>query len=303
MSERGHGRKGNRDAQRQTVRVVVELELNAHEPTCSSGSVTLGFMGIVCCSPNSSIISCFWEGSPNLASPSFLSFPFPSLSHSLSLILISPFSLSTPLPLLKSWFYCIKREERFPSIYVIGCHDVGRLRKLSTTRACGERIVSRESGDTGTPPPPPGQGTLAFAQNGTVDAFLDTKASLGRPVPETAVSVAARAQDVRAVFDHWASTMWSGRGRRPVLDSQRQTKIRGRLVDGYTVADLCSAVDGCRRSEFHMAGGHTDISLICRDAAHVDRFMALVSGDGVSSTLPSRRKLVAPSSGGSRHGT
>ena len=38
---------------------------------------------------------------------------------------------------------------------------------------------------------------------------------------------------------------------------------------------LKEAIDGCLASPFHLAGGHLDIELICRDQQHVERYRAM----------------------------
>ncbi len=82
----------------------------------------------------------------------------------------------------------------------------------------------------------------------------------------------------RQVFDHWTATM--GKGARTALDAKRGGLIRARLRDGYTVDDLRAAVDGCKADPFSQGQNdrglrYDDIALICRDAAHVDKFRAL----------------------------
>lgn len=81
--------------------------------------------------------------------------------------------------------------------------------------------------------------------------------------------------EIEAVFEHWKEVMSSPRSR---LDIKRRDAIKGRLIDGYTLADLCDAINGCRASRFHMGDNDrrrvfNDIGLICRDAEHVDRFI------------------------------
>jgi hypothetical protein len=67
----------------------------------------------------------------------------------------------------------------------------------------------------------------------------------------------------------------------------RTRRVSARLRDGYTVAELLEAVMGCAVSDFHRAGHHTDLALICRDAQHVDRFRALYA-DGKRSSSGAR---------------
>ena len=83
--------------------------------------------------------------------------------------------------------------------------------------------------------------------------------------------------EVEHIFDRWKMTMGHPRAR---LDPKRAKAIRGMLACGYTVEDLELAVFGCSISPFHQgqndrATKFDDIALICRDAEHVDRFIAL----------------------------
>ena len=64
------------------------------------------------------------------------------------------------------------------------------------------------------------------------------------------------------------------------MDLKRAQVIRDRLRDGYTVEDLCIAVEGCASSAFHMGENdrrmtYDSITLILRDADHTDRFIAM----------------------------
>jgi hypothetical protein len=58
---------------------------------------------------------------------------------------------------------------------------------------------------------------------------------------------------------------------------------RGRLKEGYSAYQLCEAIDGCRRSLFHMGANehqtvYDDIALICRSGEKVEFFRAKVGG-------------------------
>lgn len=79
------------------------------------------------------------------------------------------------------------------------------------------------------------------------------------------------------VFAHWQQVMGKDKAR---LDAKRKRAITGRLKDGYTVDQLCRAVDGCSLSGWHMGKNdrnikYNDIELICRDASKVDQFMGM----------------------------
>lgn len=82
-------------------------------------------------------------------------------------------------------------------------------------------------------------------------------------------------QDVRDVFAYWQQVMGHAQAK---LDDKRSRAIGARLSDGYSVADLCRAVDGCKQSPHHMGQNDTrtvydDIELICRNGPKVDGFI------------------------------
>ena len=59
----------------------------------------------------------------------------------------------------------------------------------------------------------------------------------------------------------------------------RAKVIRARLADGYSLEDLCLAVDGCAASAWHQGENdrrtvYDSLALILRDADHTERFMA-----------------------------
>jgi hypothetical protein len=124
-------------------------------------------------------------------------------------------------------------------------------------------------------------GTQTLASTEPVQATLAIDATPAAPPKST------EATAIREVFDHWV-TGWKRvvRGTRtPTLDDKRRGKIRARLREGYTVADLRRAVDGLWESAWHMEKKQWDIELVCRDAAHVDRFIA-EAPEQASGTFP-----------------
>ena len=82
---------------------------------------------------------------------------------------------------------------------------------------------------------------------------------------------------IAQVFENWKRISGHTRAR---MDTARQRVIRARLKDGYTVADLELACYGCKFSAFHQGENdrgerYDSITLILRDADHVERFIAL----------------------------
>lgn len=64
------------------------------------------------------------------------------------------------------------------------------------------------------------------------------------------------------------------------LDVKRAKAIRLMLAAGYSREDLELAIFGCSISPFHRGQNdrgqkYQDIALICRDAEHVDKFIAI----------------------------
>lgn len=85
-----------------------------------------------------------------------------------------------------------------------------------------------------------------------------------------------------AVFTYWAHARHralglNGEGPKQIPTARRLSKIKARLAEGYTVEDLKRAVEGVLASEYHLKGGYTDIELICRDQAHVERYIEWAS--------------------------
>lgn len=84
-------------------------------------------------------------------------------------------------------------------------------------------------------------------------------------------------ENIEHLFERWKTTMGKTRAR---LDEKRGKAIRSMLAIGYSVEDLELAIFGCSVSKFHQGQNDRgtkfdDIALICRDAEHVDRFIAL----------------------------
>jgi len=97
------------------------------------------------------------------------------------------------------------------------------------------------------------------------------KKAAPKPKPQTP------AQQIHAVFDHYR-TYHPTAQRKPSPTSLEWRRARDRLVEGFTVEELCAAIDGCHRSPFHM-GENRDrkrfntLDLILRDASHVQQFI------------------------------
>lgn len=84
--------------------------------------------------------------------------------------------------------------------------------------------------------------------------------------------------DVATVFQHWKQVMGRTAAK---LTLKRAQLIKARLRDS-TVDELLMAVDGCAASAWHMGRNDRrtrfdDLTLICRDREHVERFLELAA--------------------------
>jgi hypothetical protein len=77
---------------------------------------------------------------------------------------------------------------------------------------------------------------------------------------------------VESIFDFWRST-FSLNGNTK-LTAGRRRAVKARLREGYSAERIHRAILGCAGSDFHVKGGHTDLTLICRSGEKVEAFEA-----------------------------
>ena len=86
--------------------------------------------------------------------------------------------------------------------------------------------------------------------------------------------------NINIVFLFWKETF--NKSSRTILKGVRETKIKARLKEGYTVDEIKQAILNVSSSQHHIDGGHTDIELICRDQSHLDKYIAMGGGAAVN---------------------
>ncbi len=121
------------------------------------------------------------------------------------------------------------------------------------------------------------------------ETSTETTGQLATAASNEVTGIRARdtvADDVLAVLEHWADKLYAGR--RVKFDDKRKKRIRARLSEGFGVADLKLAIDGALRDDWLMGrkdgspkDGYRDVSTVLRDAAQVERLMALTK-DGAA---------------------
>ena len=105
-------------------------------------------------------------------------------------------------------------------------------------------------------------------------------------------------QDAKAVFDYWVSEMAKGPSTK--FTKERHKRVVDRLKSDYSVSDIKLAIDGCKKSDFHMGREHgkpniyNDLELICRDDTHLEKFISKnqSSGVGGSSIVDAQMEFV-----------
>ncbi len=81
--------------------------------------------------------------------------------------------------------------------------------------------------------------------------------------------------DILAVFEYWQNRTHHSKAK---LDPKRNKAIKNALTWGYSVGDLCQAVDGCVATPFNQGQNdrgqvYDSLQTILKDADQVDRFM------------------------------
>ena len=75
---------------------------------------------------------------------------------------------------------------------------------------------------------------------------------------------------VDEIFQYWVKVMC--KGNRTSLTKTRKAKISSRLKDGYPSHEIKQAIDNVAKDSFLVAGGHTDIEMICRSDTNLEKY-------------------------------
>lgn len=135
------------------------------------------------------------------------------------------------------------------------------------------------------------------------ESDTDSEQSQKKETDSAATPPVRRVDDVKLVFDHWREVMGHPLAKLGDNGSKRYRAVAGRLKDGYSVDDLRKAVEGCKRTPWNMGendrgGIFDDLELICRDAAHVDRFLSVaLNGHAPARMRGPQSRLTTPAAG------
>jgi hypothetical protein len=116
-----------------------------------------------------------------------------------------------------------------------------------------------------------------------------TQAGELRLIPDEPPNGMTEAAAIQAVFAHYR-THHPRACPNPKPKSVEWGKIKARLAEGSTVADLCSAIDGYHRDRWHVENGQLGLDLIVRDASHVAKGLQFLTVDaGKQAAKPPRQ--------------
>jgi hypothetical protein len=112
---------------------------------------------------------------------------------------------------------------------------------------------------------------------------LDPAAPVPSSAPPTEPGPRARAvkeTDPAQVFVHWQAVLMPGAKK----TTERINRIKARLKEGFTVEQLCQAIDGAANDDWLMGrdpksrpGGYRDLKTVLRDAAQVERLIQVAA--------------------------
>jgi Helix-turn-helix domain len=171
---------------------------------------------------------------------------------------------------------------KWPEVYGPSGHLGKNGAKVSGLNGEGVRIdPEKVSGVSGRSTTVNSTGNPTTDMSTSVDLFDSVDPSRG----STEARGNTETSQILTVFNTWKDVLRHPNAR---LDEKRRRCIRAALALKFTADDLAKAFRGCRASPFHMGANdrqqrYDDITLILRDAAHIERFMGYVDSP------PSRR--------------
>jgi uncharacterized phage protein (TIGR02220 family) len=81
----------------------------------------------------------------------------------------------------------------------------------------------------------------------------------------------------REIFLHWQRVLDKPKAK---LTPERRSRVRARLRDGYTVADIKKAIDAVAASDWHRGSNdrdreYTDLVLICQNGSKLETYIEM----------------------------
>jgi hypothetical protein len=115
------------------------------------------------------------------------------------------------------------------------------------------------------------------------------KGKEGKGREEEGKDICQQADDLTAIFDYWCSVM-NKRGTAKFTEDRKRA-VKARMKEGYTAAHIMQAIDGCSRSDFHMArdGKNTtvydDLAMICKSGSQLEKLAMNIGAGSMTSGI------------------
>jgi len=136
---------------------------------------------------------------------------------------------------------CIYEVDGKPYLQMLKWDNVPRAKESkfpSSDNACKQMFADAEQPKTNAP--------LTVT---VTDTVTETDIRIPEHKPEQSAAAPCASAAVDQVFEFWKTAMDSPRS---LLDDKRRKTIKAALKTGYTADQLCSAITGCAKSDYHM---------------------------------------------------
>jgi hypothetical protein len=109
----------------------------------------------------------------------------------------------------------------------------------------------------------------------------------------------ALSRDTQIVYDHWRSARGKTRANYDSISDARRTKIHARFRDGFSVEELCRALDAVALDDWHARNQNDDLTQLFKSRERVDQWLDLAddppkptrkAGDAAGSLLARARE-------------
>lgn len=118
----------------------------------------------------------------------------------------------------------------------------------------------------------------SFQHNNINRIIQDNNTSINNTLVNKVDDKSSQSADMISIFEYWVKVM-SKDASRTIFNEKRKRAVKSRLGEGYTLEDICTAIDGCSRTPHNMGDNKDgkvwdDLELICRNGSNVERFIA-----------------------------
>lgn len=170
---------------------------------------------------------------------------------------------------------------------LIEIYDVDGIEYLQVCGFAKHQKIDKRSASKLPAPPDPAEFPRITPTEGKGMEGIKEKEGIKENTNVAPSAPVAVSEDVATVFEFWKTVMKSPKS---LLDDKRRKAIKAALKTGYTPEQLCDAITGCAKSDFHMGKNdkglkYNGLDLILRNAEYIDKFIVI----GQSPLIPKRQ--------------